>query len=269
MSAGLPLEGRTALVTGAGRGLGRAYALHLAGLGADVAVADVDLRSYRAFPEEEARMTAGSVAEEVQRLGRRALELTVDVTDAAAVAAAVDQLRSAWGRLDVVVCNAGGGQGDPAQSKASSMDLDEFDQVVRRNLYGTVNTCTAVAPMMKEQRAGKIITVASIAGQRPSRDGGYAHYGVAKAGIIMYTRYLANDLGPFGITANCLAPGYIATGRLLGVYERTGGTERTVRGIASGRLGTPEDCAAVVGFLASPASDYLNGALIPVDGSPL
>jgi 3-oxoacyl-[acyl-carrier protein] reductase len=83
------------------------------------------------------------------------------------------------------------------------------------NLFGTVYSCNAVAPIMKQQRSGKIITVSSVAGTAPSADGGYAHYGAAKAAIAHYTRYLAQDLGPFGITANCIAPGVIATGRIM------------------------------------------------------
>jgi 3-oxoacyl-[acyl-carrier protein] reductase len=261
----MTLEGRCALVTGAGRGLGRAYALQLAAMGADVAVLDIDSRSYRDFAGEEAQMTAGSTADEVEALGRRSIEVEADVADAAAVQAAVDRIESEWGRLDVVVCNAGGGIGSPAESKASTMDLEQFDAVLRRNLYGTVHTCTAVAPIMKAQGSGKIITVSSQAGRRASGDGGYAHYGTAKAAIIMYTKYLAQDLGPHGITANCIAPGFIGTGRLMPLFESVG-TERLTRSVAVRRIGTPEDCARVVGFLASPDSDYLTGAIIPIDG---
>ena len=118
---------------------------------------------------------------------------------------------------------------------------------------------------MKGQGSGKIITVSSQAGRRASSDGGYAHYGTAKAAIIMYTKYLAQDLGPHGINVNCTAPGYIGTGRLMPMFEGVG-TERLTRGVAVRPIGTPEDCARVVGFLASPASDYLTGTIIPIDG---
>lgn len=259
------LGGRVALVTGGGRGLGRAYALELARMGADVGVIDVDLRAYRDFDGEAAQMTADTTAAEVQALGRRAVEVEADVGDAGAVQAAVGRIADELGRLDVVVCNAGGGLGTPAGSRASTMDLDEFDAVLRRNLYGTVHTCTAAAPVMRAQGSGKIITVSSQAGRRPGADGGYAHYGVAKAGIIMYTRYLAQDLGPDGITVNCIAPGFIATGRLTPMFEGIG-VERLSRSVALRRLGEPDDCARMVGFLASPASDYLTGTVIPIDG---
>jgi 3-oxoacyl-[acyl-carrier protein] reductase len=261
----MSLQGTCALVTGGGRGLGRAYALHLAALGADVAVLDVDTRSYRDYAGETAQMTADSTALEIEALGRRSIEIEADVGDAAAVQAAVDGVVSAWGRLDIAVCNAGGGLGSPAESKASTMDLEQFDAVLRRNLYGTVHTCTAVAPIMKEQGSGKIITVSSQAGRRASGDGGYAHYGTAKAAIIMYTKYLAQDLGPHGIQVNCIAPGYIGTGRLTPMFEGVG-VERLTRSVAARRIGTPEDCARVVGFLAGPESDYVTGTIIPIDG---
>lgn len=261
----MSLQGKCALVTGGGRGLGRAYALHLASLGADVAVLDVDLRSYRDFEREAAQMTAESTAQEVAAMGRRSIELEADVGDAGAVQAAVDRIVAEWGRLDVAVCNAGGGLGTPAESKASTMDLGLFDAVMRRNLYGTVHTCVAVAPVMKEQGAGKIITVSSQAGRRASADGGYAHYGAAKAAIIMYTKYLAQDLGPHGIQVNCIAPGFIGTGRLTPMFERSG-VDRLTRTVAARRIGTPEDCARVVGFLAGSDSDYVTGTVVPIDG---
>ena len=258
------LLGRTALVTGAARGLGRAYAHALAGLGADVAVFDIDLHSYESFESEREAMTAATTGAEITAMGRKVIELVVDTTDAAAVLDAVNRIVGEWGHLDIVVCNAGGGMGRPGTSRASSMDLDEFDIVLRRNLHSTVHTCLAVAPIMRTQGYGKIITVASRAGLQPPVNGGYAHYGTAKAAVIMYSQYLAQDLGPSGITVNCIAPGSIATGRLAPLFERAG--DAMVNRIALRRVGTPDDCAAVVGFLAGPASDYLTGAVIPVDG---
>ena len=121
----------------------------------------------------------------------------------------------ARGRVDVLVANGGGGRGRPVDTKASALDPTLLQLVTEMNLFGTVYPCNAVAPIMKQQRSGKIITVSSVAGTAPSADGGYAHYGAAKAAIAHYTRYLAQDLGPFGITANCIAPGVIATGRIM------------------------------------------------------
>jgi 3-oxoacyl-[acyl-carrier protein] reductase len=257
------LEGQVAVVTGAGRGLGRGYALRLAALGAKIAVIDRNLRSYAEYEAEAAEMTAESTAEEVRALGVEALEAQADVADAASIAGAIAQVIEQWGRIDVLVCNAGGGS--PGESHASQLDLAEFDDVIRRNLYGTVHTVVAAAPAMKEAGRGKIITVSSQAGRQGSADGWYAHYGAAKAGIIMYTRYLAQELGPFGITANCIAPGYIGTARLMVVFEASG-VDRVERQVALRRLGTVEDCARVVEFLACDLSDYVTGAVIPIDG---
>jgi 3-oxoacyl-[acyl-carrier protein] reductase len=135
------------------------------------------------------------------------------------------------------------------------------------NLYGTVYSCNAVAPVMKQQHSGKIITLSSVAGTAPSADGGYAHYGAAKAGIAHYTRYLAQDLGPFGITANCIAPGVIATVRMATVIPGSSQSNRDrAELVALRRLGTVEDCAKVVEFLATDLSDYVTGAVIPIDG---
>jgi 3-oxoacyl-[acyl-carrier protein] reductase len=259
------LAGKTALVTGGARGLGRGYALHLASLGADVAVLDADLHSYRHFAGEAEDMTADSTMAEVEALGRRSAGFEVDVTDAAAMQSAVSELAESWGHVDFVVCNAGGGTGTPAESKASEVSAELFDLVIQRNLYGTVNTCRAVAPVMKANKYGRIVTVASQAGRRGSATGGYAHYGTAKAGIMMYTRYLAQELGPFGITVNCIAPGFIATGRLMPMFEAQG-VDKVLELIPLGRLGTPLDCARVVEFLVSELGDYVTGALIPIDG---
>jgi 3-oxoacyl-[acyl-carrier protein] reductase len=263
--ATLPLAGRTALVTGAGRGIGRAYALRLAALGADVAVLDRDLRSYEDFELERQAMRAATTAEEVEMLGRRSLALEVDVTDHAAVDAAVGDVLAAWGHLDVAVCNAGGGAGTMEQTRASNVSQEFLDVTVRGNLYGTIHTCRAAAAPMKEQRWGRIVTISSQAGRRAYPDGGYSVYGAAKAGIAMYTRYLAQELGPYGVTANCLAPGYIATGRLMPLFSSLG-AEELLDSIALRRYGTPEDCAGPLEFLVTDLGSYVTGTVIPVDG---
>jgi 3-oxoacyl-[acyl-carrier protein] reductase len=173
-----------------------------------------------------------------------------------------------WGRMDVLLANAGGGRGRPVDTKASTLDPALMQLVTEMNLFGTVYSCNSVAPIMKQQRSGKIITVSSIAGTAPSADGGYAHYGAAKAAIAHYTRYLAQDLGPFGITANCIAPGVIATGRIMATVIPGSSQSNRDRAelVALRRLGTVEDCAKVVEFLATDLSDYVTGAVIPIDG---
>jgi 3-oxoacyl-[acyl-carrier protein] reductase len=262
------LDGKVAIVTGAARGLGRAYAKRLAGLGAKVAVADLNLHSYEDFETEKRDMTADSTVAEIEATGGAALGIEVDVTDHAAVARMVARVVDSSGRVDVLVANAGGGRGRPIDTKASNLDPALLQLVVGMNLFGTVYTVNAVAPVMKEQRSGKIITVSSVAGTGPSVDGGYAHYGAAKAAIAHYTRYLAQDLGPYGITANCIAPGVIATGRIMATVipgSVQGNQDRTEL-VALRRLGTVEDCAKVVEFLATDLSDYVTGAVIPIDG---
>src|SRR6516225_913543 len=242
------LDGKVAIVTGAARGLGRAYAKRLAGLGAKVAVADLNLHSYEEFEAEAKDMSADSTVAEIEASGGIALGIEVDVRDHEAVEAMVAQVVQEWGRVDVLVCNAGGGRGRPLDTKASTLDPALLHLVVGMNLYGTIYFVNAVAPIMKDQRYGKIVTVSSVAGTTPSADGGYAHYGAAKAAIAHYTRYLAHDLGQYNITANCIAPGTIGTGRIMASVIP--GSARANRDpaarIAMKRVGTVEDCAKVV-----------------------
>ena len=262
------LDGKVAIVTGAARGLGRAYAKRLAGLGAKIAIADLDLKSYRQFDAEAKDMTAESTVAEIGASGGAALGVECDVCDHRAVEAMVARVVEHWGRADVLVANAGGGRGRPVDTKASAIDPALLDLVVSMNLFGTVYSCNAVAPFMKRQRSGKIVTVSSVAGLSSSADGGYAHYGAAKAAIAHYTRYLAQDLGPYGITANCIAPGVIATGRIMQTVLPVSSDSNRDRSelVALRRLGTVEDCAKVVEFLATDLSDYVTGAVIPIDG---
>jgi 3-oxoacyl-[acyl-carrier protein] reductase len=265
------LDGKVAIVTGAARGLGRAYAKRLAGLGAKVAVADLNLRSYEEFEAEAKDMTADSTVAEIEVSGGTAIGIELDVRDQPAVETMVARVVEEWGRIDVLVANAGGGRGRPMDTKASSLDPAVLQLVVEMNLFGTVYSCNAVAPTMKQQRSGKIITVSSVAGTAPSADGGYAHYGAAKAAIAHYTKYLAQDLGPFGINANCIAPGVIATGRIMATVIPGSSQNNRDRAelVALRRLGTVEDCAKVVEFLATDLSDYVTGAVIPIDGGLL
>jgi 3-oxoacyl-[acyl-carrier protein] reductase len=261
------LDGKVAIVTGAGRGLGRSYARRLATLGAKVAVTDVDLKSYREFEAEARSMSADSTVAEIEAVGGIAVGFEMDVTDRRAVDGTVEEILDAWGRIDILVANAGGGRGRPTETKASTLDPDLLHLVVRTNLYGTIYCCNAVAATMKEQRSGKIITVSSIAGSSPSREGIYAHYGATKAAIAHYTRFLAQDLGPSGITANCIAPGLIATGRIVqNVLPGNMGPGDPASLVSLRRLGTVDDCSNVIEFLATDLSDYVTGAVIPVDG---
>jgi 3-oxoacyl-[acyl-carrier protein] reductase len=264
------LDGKVAIVTGAGRGLGRAYALRLAGLGAKVAVTDINLKSYQEFEAEAKSMTAESTADEINAL-TESIGIEMDVRDEAAVQAMVKQVMDKWGRIDILVCNAGGGRGRPVDTKASTIESSLLHLVTEMNYYGTVYCVNAVASVMKAQGSGKIVTVSSVAGLGPSTDGGYAHYGAAKAAILHYTRYLAQDLGPHGITANCIAPGTITTGRIVASVmpgSADANRDRTEK-VALRRLGGVDDCAKVVEFLTTDLSDYVTGQCIAIDGGLL
>jgi 3-oxoacyl-[acyl-carrier protein] reductase len=259
------LAGRVAIVTGAARGIGRAYALRLARLGAAVVVVDRDIHSFEEFEAERALLTAGTVGAEIEALGSEALELEVDLTDAAATAEMVRRVLARFGQIDVCVCNAGGGTGAMTENTASTIDPAQLAIVVERNLLTTVHTVTPVAAAMRERGRGKFVTVSSDAGLQPQRNGGYAHYAAVKAAIVMYTQNLAQELGPFGITANVIAPGAIATGRLLPKMQAQG-LDALAESIALRRVGTVDDCAGVIEFLASDLSDYVTGQVLCVDG---
>ena len=215
-------------------------------------------------------MTAESTVAEIQAAGGSAIGIEVDV--------AMRRRSPPW----CSACPTNGAASSPGRqcrrrarrpvdTKASTLDPALLHLVTSMNLFGTVYCCNAVAPIMKQQRSGKIVTVSSVAGLSPSTDGGYAHYGAAKAAIAHYTRYLAQDLGPYGITANCIAPGTITTGRIVATVmpgSADANRDRTER-VALRRLGTVEDCAKVVEFLVTDLSDYVTGVVIPIDGGLL
>jgi 3-oxoacyl-[acyl-carrier protein] reductase len=265
------LDGQVAIVTGGARGLGRAYARRLASLGAKVALCDLNLKSYAEFEIEAKSMTGDSTVAEIEAEGGSALGYELDVNDDKAVNAMVADVAKKWGRIDILVCNAGGGRGKPVETKASTLDPGLLHLVVGMNLYGTIYFVNAVAPHMKERKFGKIVTVSSTAGLSPSPDGGYAHYGAAKAAIAHYTRYLAQELGPFGVNANCIAPGVIETGRIMTMVipGSVSANRDQSRRMALRRSGTVDDCAKVVEFLCTDLSDYVTGQVIAIDGGML
>lgn len=259
------LDGKTALVTGAARGLGRAYAIRLAELGANVGVIDIDLKSYKAFEGEAKLMTAETTMDEVRALGVKSAGAEADITNREQVFAAVKKIEEELGPIDIVVCNAGGGMGAPDGNKAADMNWEQFYAVTERNYYGTVYTCNAVVPGMMERGYGKVINVISVGGLVANSDGSYAHYASAKAAIKHYTMLLAQQAGRHNVTVNAIAPGFIATGRLVENYKKAG--EGTfLRNVAMKRFGTVEDCANVIEFLATDLSSYVNGAVIEVTG---
>lgn len=261
----MKLKGKVALVTGGARGLGRAYVLHLARLGADVVVNDIDLNAAQEYDEE---LTAETVMAEVEALGRGTLGIEADVTDKGAVDGMVEQTLERFGRLDILVNNAGGSllpRG--VDQSASGTAPADYAYIMDINLTGTVFCCQAASRPMREAGSGKIVNVASQAGLWGGRGGGGMPYKVAKAGIVHYTRVLAGELGPSGIQVNCIAPGYILSSRAIAQGRNSEETRSRLESeIPLRRLGLPEDCARVVEFLVTDLSDYVTGQCIPVCG---
>lgn len=260
----MKLKGKVALVTGGTRGLGRAYVLHLARLGADVVINDIDLHAAREYGEP---LTAETVMAEVENLGRRALGIQADVTRKDAVDAMVERTLEEFGRLDILVNNAGGNLQSQNDQSASGVSPEHYAYIMDTNLTGTILCCQAASRPMKNVRSGRIVNVASQAGLWSGRDGGGMPYKVAKAGIIQYTRVLAAELGPYGICVNCIAPGFILSSRAVAQGRNSEETRTRLEAqIPLRRLGTPEDCARVVEFLVTDLSDYVTGQCIPVCG---
>ena len=255
----MTLSGKIAIVTGGARGLGHAYALHLSGLGARVAVFDIDLEGGARYGE--------SLDEEAQSRDAQLDKAELDLTDQDAVNAAVERVQRDYGRIDILVNNAGGAIAPAERSKPSIMPAEDIRLTLDVNLMSTIYCCQAVAPHMKRRQSGVIVNTSSLSGRTVADDGSLAHYSVAKAAITHFTRNLAAELGPFGIRVNAIAPGIILTGRIKALAKERGiGTGDEVGEIPLRRLGNPEDCARVIEFLASDLSGYVTGQCISVCG---
>jgi len=240
------LADRKAVVTGGGQGIGRAIALRLAREGADVAVLDAN------------PATATDAAREIEALGRKALGLAVDVSDAEAVAAAFKSVVQDLGGLHILVNNAG----ITRDNLLVRMSPDDWDLVLRVNLKGAFNCTRAAARTMMSQRWGRIVNVSSVIGI--IGNAGQANYAASKAGLIGLTKSAAKELGGRGITVNAVAPGFIETPMTAALPAAA--REAYASKIALGRLGTPDDVANVVAFLVSDDGDYLTGQTVCVDG---
>lgn len=253
----MTLEGKVALVTGSSRGLGRAYALALAAEGADVAIHDVDAVAASRFGEAS---SGPAVADEIKALGRRSAFFAADLTDAAQTSRLVDSVVETFGTLDILVNNAGGDMGatTPRPDPNDALDIDPADirAVVDRNVLTTMYACKYAGMHMRAQRSGKIINIGSVAGHAPARNG--IVYAAAKAANAHYTRCLAEQLRPFDVNVNCLAPAATYTGRFLATREVRDQSELS----RLQRIAEPSDMASIVLFLAGPASDYLTGETI-------
>ena len=239
------LEGRVALVTGAGSGIGEATARRFAREGAIVVVNDVDIELAR------------PVVTELQKEGARALSVAADVTKRADVEAMVHHVVAEFGRLDVLVNNAGINR----DAMSHKMTEEQWDQVLTVNLKGTFLCAQAALMRMRERGWGRVINTSSIGSLGNI---GQANYAASKAGVIGLTRTLALEYAKFGITVNCVAPGPVMTRMLASVPEAI--REKIVARVPTGRIARPEEIAGVHAFLASEDAAFITGQVLFVDG---
>lgn len=263
MSEGV-LAGQVAVVTGAARGMGRAFAHRLAQLGADVAILDIDLDGAAKFNET---LQAPTVADEIVAMNRRSLGVQVDLTDRAATNAALAQVEKTLGRIDILV-NCAGGLITPMERSTASVSPDEDTRLLfAANFDSMLYCCQAVVPGMRARGSGVIVNLSSQSGVSAYPGGKMALYASAKAAVTQYTRYLAAEVGPWGIRANCIAPGIILTSRVAAqAAARSVGSDAQAAEIPLRRLGVPEDCVGVMEFLVTRLSQYVTGQCICVDG---
>lgn len=256
------LEGKVAIVTGAGGGMGRGYALHLAKLGADVAIFDKDLNSGKQYGE----YTADSVAQEIRDLGQRVFAVECDLSSRAAATAAVEQAARELGSIDILVNNAGGAITPAARSHATVVPDEDIDLLIRSNFLSAVYCCQAATPLMTRP-GGAIINVVTFGVFAGDSTGQYAVYSGAKAALLTYTKHLAVELGPVGIRANCIAPGLIHTPRVAAAAAaRNMGTDDQAKAVPLRRFGRVDDMVGAVEFLGSDMSKYITGECIRVTG---
>jgi len=238
------LAGQVAVVTGAARGIGAAIGRRLAAGGATVVCADV--------------LDAAESVSAISRAGGAAEALTLDVTDAGAVAAAIQDVHGRRGRLDIVVNNAG----ITRDQLLVRLKADDWRRVMEINLDGAFHVSQAAAKLMMRQRSGRIVNVASVVGLMGNA--GQCNYAASKAGLVGFTKSLARELGPRSVTVNAVAPGYIQTAMTDALSDEQ--REALLRSVAIPRLGTPEDVADAVAFLAGPGAGYITGTVLNVSG---
>jgi 3-oxoacyl-[acyl-carrier protein] reductase len=262
-SAGV-LAGRVALVTGAGRGLGRAFAERLAALGAAIGVHG--MREHGPAEYGEGTTLSATAAAIAAAHGVRTCRVLGDLTDADQVKQVVETVEAELGPIEILVHNAGGdiaaAGGKPDPNDAVAIKEADVRAVLDRNLLSTILVCQQVAPGMMQRRQGRILTISSIAAFQ-----GRSHsaiYATAKAGVVHYTRCLADHLRPYDVTVNSLAPGDARTGRFLGT--RAVDPARLAESGTLERIGTVDEVARVVEFFAGPLGAFVSGQVLRVDG---
>lgn len=239
------LDGKVAIITGAGQGIGEATARKAAAEGAKVVVADIN------------EAAAQKVAVAIDPRGNNSLAVTCDITNEESVGKMIDRVIEKFGKIDVLVNNAG----ITADAFFHKMTSDQWQRVVNVNLNGTYNVCRAIVPYMREQKSGKIVNVASIAAYGNVAQ---ANYSAAKAGIIGLSRSLAKELGRYNINVNVVLPGMTLTDMVKTIPPKV--MEEKTQKIFLGRAGLPEEQANVICFLASEEASFITGVDIQVSG---
>ena len=240
------LANKVAVVTGAGRGIGRAVALAYARMGADVACVS------------RTEENSAKAAAEVEALGRRAWAVAVDVSDTAAVDAAAGKILDDAGRVDILVNNAG----VTRDNLLMRMSEEEWDTVINTNLKGAFNFTRALTRPFIKQRSGRIINIASVIGL--IGNAGQSNYAASKAALIGFTKSIARELAPRGITVNAIAPGFIETDMTAVLDDKV--REEVLGRVPLGRFGSSDDVAHAAAFLAMEPTGYVTGQVLTVDG---
>jgi len=244
----LDLSGKVAVITGGARGIGKAIALSMAGCGANLAILEMNVEG------------ANQTASEAKQLGVEARVYKADVSNLQQVKEIVTDIKDIFGKIDILVNNAGIVSPKPFLET----DEKEWDLILGVNLKGIYNTCFSVLPHMIEQKYGKIVNIASIAGKTGGGFFGNTIYGTSKAGVIALTKGIAREAGPFGINANAICPGPIETQMLADCPEET--RQRILSGVPLRKFGHPQDIANVAVFLASDLASHMTGEITDVDG---